>query len=302
MSNFRVGAWPVNPDPGSFVSQQTQIAPVRIFARDDSARERLARDHSGDINQFFDAAHRQHMLSGRGFSAQRQNFGPVEMVYLNNNGQPQVVVTPEPEVVEVEDPREITIPPGYRTIERYMVRIEYVELIHVIYSYDQDQQSIFYPDQPSGNHLLRKSLGWTNTANFRKRFIIESPPFPRLGFPGVNEYAYSFFTWALMNLTLPPGERPEGYDPLERVAFLAARNYANIWSLFLNNGPLPNRGVPPPVPMPTPVVLQSWLNRVEVRGVGLNLAYQDPSLAPIAEWLDERLATTIFFPFPPLVP
>lgn len=114
MSDFRISYAPYAADDGSFLSQQMQIATVRLRGR---ALTSLPSDVSSGIfdrykqriRRFIDANQQQYRLSNRGFAHQRTTFidpglslglaGPaprsfppteVDLQYINNNGQPVV--------------------------------------------------------------------------------------------------------------------------------------------------------------------------------------------------------------------
>jgi hypothetical protein len=111
VSDFRIAYRPFAPSDDGFVSQQMQIASVRVVGVDDpEAQAAIFSRLKQTISKFFEFADNQHMLSGRGHSHFRVVIGDEELRYVNDAGQPLIFVVPasstdEP-VVERERERE----------------------------------------------------------------------------------------------------------------------------------------------------------------------------------------------------
>ena len=109
MSDFRI-LYPGTTDAENFVSQQMQVAHVRVRGEDDPRKqEQIVSDRKQQITQFIQRADNQHRLAGRQYSHFRVEQDGVEMQYINNTGQPLVYISPlveeatEPDLPEEEE-------------------------------------------------------------------------------------------------------------------------------------------------------------------------------------------------------
>jgi len=114
--------YPSVADDENFVSQQMQVASVRVRGEDDPRQqERIFSDHKQRITQFVQFCDNQHRLAGRAHSHFRVSHHGVDLQYVNNTGQPVVFVSvPAPEPVNEKEeaaPQDVVIredaePPG----------------------------------------------------------------------------------------------------------------------------------------------------------------------------------------------
>lgn len=108
MSDLRVSYAAVDDGPDTFVSQQMQIASVRVVGAESEAEERaIFEANRQDISRFFRFCDQQHRLSGRGHSHYRVSLEGLELRYVNDAGQPIIFATPSmepPEYVVLREP------------------------------------------------------------------------------------------------------------------------------------------------------------------------------------------------------
>ena len=92
MSDFRI-TYPITEDTENYVSQQMQVAHVRVRGEDDPRKqEQIVAQLKQQITQFIRFGDNQHRLAGRQHSHFRVEQGGVSMQYVNNTGQPLVYV------------------------------------------------------------------------------------------------------------------------------------------------------------------------------------------------------------------
>lgn len=115
MSDFRI-TYPGTVDTANYVSQQMQVAHVRVRSDDDPQKqEQIVAERKQQITQFLQFCDNQHRLSGRDHTHYRVSHHDVDLQYINNNGQPLVYVDPPVGGDEVPDDIVIeTVPPTMR--------------------------------------------------------------------------------------------------------------------------------------------------------------------------------------------
>jgi hypothetical protein len=185
VSDFRVAYQPFAPEPDAFISQQMQIASVRVVGVDDPAAQAAMFDRlKQTISKFFEFAHNQHVLSQRGHSHFRVVVGEEELRYVNDAGQPLIFVSPveapgEAPPVVIRLDKDITYPPlGWVTIWLNRTQFAGYNGVADVYGLQSGatttligagRQTIYFgplPEDQSLEDVLRSQFNDQETADF----------------------------------------------------------------------------------------------------------------------------------------
>ena len=152
MSDFRI-LYPGVEDTENFISQQMQVAHVRVRSDDDPRKqEQVVGRLKQRITQFIQFCDNQHRLAGQQHSHFRVSQDDVEMQYINNTGQPLVYISPPVSQPEEPLPEDVVVDLAGPPVQATAV-IRYRGFGGELSSTGEETESITIPEGSSGGGI-----------------------------------------------------------------------------------------------------------------------------------------------------